>query len=284
MKAILSILFFAFFTNSIFCQQSLNLMSFNIRLNLASDSLNAWPLRKDLVASQVLFHQVHVLGVQEALHEQMIDLKQRLPGFHFAGVGRKDGATAGEYSAIFYDSSRLQLLQTNTFWLSQTPSIPGSKSWDAAIERIVTWGKFHDRINRDTLFVFNTHFDHIGSEARRQSALLLMQQIQILAKDKPVVLTGDFNARPGEPPILAITDTSQPFSLINSAKISLTRPYGPTGTFNAFRSMENSDEPIDFIFVSRHFSVQRHGTISQTWKGRFASDHFAVFAELIINK
>src|SRR6186713_989688 len=148
--------------------QELNVMTFNIRYNTKNDSLNAWPYRKDNAASQIKFHNVHILGVQEALYEQVIDLSQSLSQYKYVGVGRDDGIIKGEYSAIFYDTAKLILLGSSTFWLSLTPDIPGSKSWDAAITRIVTWAKFTDKRRNRTFFVFNTHFDHIGKEARRE--------------------------------------------------------------------------------------------------------------------
>src|SRR6187551_1569270 len=124
--------------------QELNVMTFNIRYNTKNDSLNAWPYRKDNAASQIKFHNVHILGVQEALYEQMMDLSQSLSQYKYVGVGRDDGKTKGEYSAIFYDTIRLKLLGSSTFWLSLTPEVAGSKSWDAAITRIVTWARFTD--------------------------------------------------------------------------------------------------------------------------------------------
>ncbi|HTH32054.1 MAG TPA: hypothetical protein VL946_11965, partial [Lacibacter sp.] len=124
--------------NAVSSQTTLRVMTFNIRLNTASDSLNAWSYRKDNVASQILFHKIDLLGVQEALHDQMLDLQQRLPQFKYVGGGRDDGKTKGEYSSIFYDTIKLQLLSSNMFWLSETTSVAGSKGWDAAITRIVT--------------------------------------------------------------------------------------------------------------------------------------------------
>jgi endonuclease/exonuclease/phosphatase family metal-dependent hydrolase len=154
--------------------QELNVMTFNIRYNTSSDDKDAWPYRKDKVASQILFHEVQLLGVQEALHDQMTDLKERLPKFKYVGVGRDDGREKGEYSAIFYDTTRLQLLISQTFWLSETPTVAGSKGWDADITRIVTWAKFKDRKTKKIFFAFNTHFDHIGKEARRESAKIIL--------------------------------------------------------------------------------------------------------------
>jgi hypothetical protein len=147
------------FTCLLFCAmlaaQDLNVMTFNIRLNLYSDSANAWPFRDKKVTSQILFHEVHVLGVQEALPGQMMNLKERLPQYKYVGVGRDDGKDKGEYSAIFYDTARLQVLQTETFWLSETPAVPGSKSWDAAITRIVTWAKFRDRKTKKIISIIS---------------------------------------------------------------------------------------------------------------------------------
>jgi endonuclease/exonuclease/phosphatase family metal-dependent hydrolase len=260
--------------------QELNVMTFNIRLNVSSDSLNAWPYRKDIVASQVLFHQIHVLGVQEALNDQMVDLQQRLPGFKSTGVGRDDGRTKGEFSAIFYDTVRLSLVKGETFWLSLTPSVPGSKSWDAAITRVVSWGYFTDRVSGKSFFVFNTHFDHLGQIARHESAKLLKRRVAEIAKDEPVIIMGDFNARPADPPIRELIAEEDPLRFRDTKTLSVTGHYGPDGTFNGFRSMEVNDQPIDFIFIKGNWKVLRHATISQTWKGRFASDHFAVFAEL----
>src|SRR6188508_891198 len=260
--------------------QEMNVMTFNIRYNTKNDSLNAWPYRKDNAASQIKFHNVHILGVQEALHEQVMDLGQSLSQYNYVGVGRDDGKTKGEYSAIFYDAARLKLLDSSTFWLSLTPEIPGSKSWDAAITRIVTWAKFTDLKTRKTFFVFNTHFDHIGKEARRESARLFRQKVKGIAGNSPVVITGDFNSKPSDDPIKILTDSTDKDKFIDTKAVSLSPHYGPQGTFNAFSSKETDNEPIDFIFLKGKWKVSQHATLSQTWGGRFSSDHFPVFAKL----
>ena len=259
--------------------QDLNVMTFNIRFNNPADSINAWPYRKDKVASQVLFHEVHLLGVQEALHGQVMELRSGLSKFKFVGVGR-DGGEKGEYSAIFYDTTRLQPLSSATFWLSLTPEVVASKSWDAALNRIVTWAKFKDRKTGKTFFAFNTHFDHIGKEARRESAKLLLQRIASIAGKTPSVITGDFNAFPSDEPIQIITDKTNPLHLLDAKALSSTSHYGPTGTFNGFGPKERDQLPIDYIFLKGSWKVKKHATISQTWNGLFASDHFAVMAVL----
>ena len=214
--------------------QELNVMSFNIRYNTSRDSLDAWPNRKDFVASQILFHEAHIVGLQEALYEQNQDLLKRLPQYKIEGAGRDDGREKGEFSAILYDTTRLQVLQSKTFWLSETPEVPGSKGWDAQITRIVTWIKFKDRLSKKTFFAFNTHFDHIGKQARKESAKFLLQQIKVIAGDIPAVITGDFNAKPSEEPIQVIMDKNNPLRMTDSKEISQTPHYGPKGTFNGF--------------------------------------------------
>ena len=259
--------------------QDLHVMTFNIRYNNPGDSLDAWPNRKDKVASQILYYETHLLGVQEALHGQMLDLQQSLPRFKSIGVGR-DGGEKGEYSAIFYDTSRLQALQSQTFWLSQTPDVVASKSWDASLTRIVTRLKFRDKKTKKLFFAFNTHFDHIGQEARRESAKLLLQKVKEIAGNTPALVTGDFNAEPKDEPIRVIVDTSNPLHLKDAKELSLTPHYGPTGTFTGFKNKERSDFPIDYIFLKGNWKVLKHATLSETWRGRFASDHFAVLATL----
>jgi endonuclease/exonuclease/phosphatase family metal-dependent hydrolase len=259
--------------------QDMNVMSFNIRLNTKSDSLNAWPYRKDNVASQILYHQVHLLGVQEALNEQMEDLKARLPRYRSAGGGRDDGKTKGEYSAIFYDTLRLQAQQWGQFWLSETPDNPGAKGWDAAYPRMVTWVRFRDKLTKKTFVAFNTHFDHMGQVARRESAKMILQKAKEIAGNLPLIFTGDFNAAPSDEPIKIITDQHNPLHLTD-AKGKAAFHYGPSGTFNGFRTAEVNDDPIDHIFLKGNWTVGSYAVLSETWRGRFASDHFAVLVAL----
>ena len=280
MKNILLLLFScsAFYASA----QELKVMTFNIRLNTSSDSLNAWQYRKDHLASQVLYHHTELLGVQEALNDQMVDLQQRLPAYKFIGGGRDDGKRKGEYSAIFYDTATLQLVETQTFWLSETPTVAGSKGWDAAITRIVTWGKFKYKSSGKIFYAFNTHFDHIGKIARRESALLLLKKVKEIAGSTPAVITGDFNSTPQDEPIIVVKNEKDPLHFTDTKELSQTPHYGPTGTFTGFAAKERDDFPIDYIFVKGKWKVKDHATISQSWNGRFASDHFAVVATLVL--
>ena len=171
-------------------------------------------------------------------------------------------------------------MESKTFWLSKTPVVAGSKSWDAAITRIVTWAKFKDRKTGKIFFAFNTHFDHLGKEARRESAKLLLHKVADIAGKTPAIITGDFNAVPSDEPIRVVTDNTNPLHLINSIELSSTPHYAPTGTFNGWGPKERDDLPIDYIFLKGSWKVKKHATISQSWGGRFASDHFAVLATL----
>jgi len=262
--------------------KALNVMTFNIRYNNPGDSANAWPLRKQFAASQILFHQSHIVGVQEALHGQLNDLAAALPNYRWLGVGRDDGKTKGEFSAVFYDSTRLKAISSQTFWLSETPQVPGSKSWDAAITRVVTWVLFKDRVTKKEFYLFNTHFDHIGKIARKASAELLLEKVKAISGGKSAIITGDFNAKPDDEPIMVIMNKSNPLHLIDTKEISQQAHFGPTGTFNGFQSKEINDQPIDYIFLKGKFIVLQHATLSQTWHGRFSSDHFPVYSRLIV--
>ncbi len=279
-KKVFSIAFSLFFVFNLSAQRPINVMSFNIRLNVASDGINAWPNRVEKATSQILFHDVEILGVQEALHNQMEDLRQNLPGYKFSGVGRDDGKTKGEYSAIFFDSTRFQELRSGTFWLSKTPEVPGSKDWDAAITRVCSWVELKDKNagpNASSFFFFNTHFDHIGVEARKHSAELIVEKIKQIAGNSPVILTGDFNTEPDKDPYHIVTGY-----LKDSKFLSKEKHFGPDGTFTGFESKEKSDQPIDYVFVSDGITVLKHATLAESWQGLFSSDHYPVFAQLQI--
>lgn len=274
---LVSCFIFLFFSAD--AQRSLNVMTYNIRLDVASDSMNNWQYRKENLASTVKFFDVDVLGLQEALERQMADLEQLLPNYKHVGVAR-DTSAWGEYSAIFYNPARLTAIEESTFWLSEDIYKEGKKGWDAALPRIVTWAKFKDNVTKKVFYFFNTHFDHKGRVARRESAKLLLKQVKEIAGAFPVIVTGDFNAAPDDEPVQIILDQANPLHLTNSITKTESRHYGPTGTFSGFKNAERNDNPIDYIFVKNGIRVLKHATLSQTWNGRFASDHFPVFAEV----
>lgn len=255
---------------------SLRAMSFNIRYNNPDDGEHAWPHRKDRVAQLIRFHRADVVGVQEALIGQIRDLEQRLDGYAWVGVGRADGEEGGEFSPIFYRTDRLKLLDHNTFWLSETPQQMGSVGWDAALPRVVTWARFRDRSTGATFVHFNTHFDHRGEKARRESARLLVEQVPSIAGDAPVLVTGDFNATPETDVYRRLT------AELDDARMRAESPYGPGATFSGFEVTGELDRRIDYIFVRGDVAVQRFGTLTDQWRGKYPSDHLPVIAEVVI--
>ncbi|MFN2567161.1 MAG: endonuclease/exonuclease/phosphatase family protein [Gemmatimonadaceae bacterium] len=258
----------------------LRVMTFNLRYDTPSDGANAWPHRRDWVAALIRFHAPDALGVQEALAHMLADLDARLPEFARVGVGRADGRTRGEFSAILYRTDRLELLNSGTFWLSPTPEVAGSKGWDAAIERIATWARFRDRGTGCRHLHLNTHFDHVGEQARQESARLIRRRIATLADGMPVVVTGDLNADPASEPYRILTrdsvgDATPP--LRDALVASRDGHYGPTSTWTAFRAIEPGRR-IDYVLVSLQVRVLKHGILPDSWDGRFPSDHLPVLA------
>ncbi len=259
----------------------LRIMSFNLRLDLASDGPNAWPHWRDWVASLIRFHAPDAVGVQEALAHMLTDLDARLPGFARIGVGRADGREGGEFSAILYRSDRLAMLDNGTFWLSPTPEVPGSKGWDAAIERVATWARFRDRATGCTHVHLNTHFDHIGEQARQESARLIRRRLDSLAAGLPVIVTGDLNADPQSVAYRVFTrDTVDGNAPLRDAfTVSQGGHYGPTSTWTAFKAIEPGRR-IDYVLVSAPIPVLTHGILPDSWDGRFPSDHLPVLASV----
>jgi len=264
---------------------SLNIMSFNIRYDNPGDGLNAWGNRKDIVAQTISFHDVDICGLQEVLDHQLQDLVGILPEYDWIGVGREDGAKKGEYTPVFFRSDRLQLLESGFFWLSETPEIAGSFGWDAACTRIVTWGKFSMRPTDMEFYFFNTHFDHVGQVAREKSAELLLEKIESMIFLEPVFVTGDFNCTNKDKAYSILTSGQGEKSKLQDTQIlSQNGHYGGTQTFNGFNQVLRPNFIIDFIFVRHTGSVLNHGIFADRWDGRFVSDHYPVYAEVVISK
>jgi endonuclease/exonuclease/phosphatase family metal-dependent hydrolase len=252
--------------------QSLKVMTYNLRLDTEQDGVNQWGKRKDKVFALILKNKPAVLGVQEALANQIDDLKNNLPDYDYVGVGRDDGKRMGEFSAIFYRKDKFNAVASGTYWLSETPEMPGSKSWDAAITRVATWAKLVNIKSKDTIFVTNTHFDHIGKVARENSASLIKTRINKLAGKLPVILTGDFNIEPTEPPYSIITN-GDAFNLQDSGKGN------HQGTYCTFAVGTNCKR-IDYIFYSVGWKVKKYSVLNQNDGKYYPSDHLPVIATL----
>ena len=194
-------------------------------------------------------------------------------------MGRDDGVAAGEFSPVFYRKDRFELVEQATFWLSDTPEVVGSRGWDAALPRIVTWGRFRDKTTEKVFYLFNTHFNHRGAQARTESARLLLEKIDVLAGDALVIVTGDFNVTPTtEAYRVMVTE------LEDARRRSVTPPHGPEETSFGF-TVEAGEQGrrIDYIFVHPDVRVQHYGVLTDHWHGHFPSDHLPVLAELALH-
>ncbi|TVQ04551.1 MAG: endonuclease/exonuclease/phosphatase family protein [Balneolaceae bacterium] len=262
--------------------EPMRVMSFNIRFDNPADGPDAWPHRKDFVASMFRFHKNDIVGTQEGLINQLRDLDEMLPEFDWVGIGRDDGGEAGEFCAIYYKSDRFDLVEDGTFWLSETPDVPGSMGWDTAITRIVTWARLYDKKNDRRFIVFNTHYDHRGQEARRNSSKLILQKVSELSGGDPVIVMGDLNAVESQDPYKILADPELGpvrVELFDGFYHSRYGHHGPTSTWNAFREIY-PDRRIDYIFVDTNFSVIQHGILADIRDGHFPSDHLPVVADL----
>lgn len=253
--------------------------TFNIRLDHSGDSLNNWKYRKDTVASFIHAQDLDIIGMQEVLHNQLEDLKARLPEYAEVGVGREDGKTKGEYAPIFFKKDRFEILDNNTFWLSQYPDSVGFIGWDGACTRIATWAKIKDKKNGKIFMAVNTHFDHVGTEARRKGALLIIEKIKEIVGDKPAILTGDFNVNELSEAYKTLTTNS--FVLKDTHK-EAENTSGVNYTYHDFgRLNPDSRDKIDFIFITPQIKVKnsyipKEGTKSD----KHLSDHNPVIVKL----
>ncbi|GCC50802.1 endonuclease [Chryseotalea sanaruensis] len=256
--------------------QSLKVMTYNIRLNTTSDGVNSWPNRKEKVATLIKKINPDAFGVQEALHDQMQDLLKALPDYTFVGVGRDDGKEKGEYTAIFYKKSKLKVLKSDSFWLSETPTVPGSKGWDAAITRMVTHAHFKDFDSNMDFLMVTTHFDHVGKQARLMSASYIEGWItgNSAPKNRPAILCGDFNFQPDEEPYASLVKSTNP-RLIDARPVA-----DKNGTFCGFEKDKMECVIIDYIFHTPNITIENFEVIQENDGQYYPSDHLPVVATI----
>jgi endonuclease/exonuclease/phosphatase family metal-dependent hydrolase len=256
--------------------QTLKVMTYNIRLDVASDGENDWNHRKDYFTSQIQFYEPDIFGVQEAKPNQVIDIATSLLQYDNVGIGR-EGIGKGESSNIFYKKERFRVKESNTFWLSETPN-EISKGWDAAFNRVCTYALFKDLKTKKTFWIFNTHLDHIGKDARTKGIQLILSKIKELnTKKYPVIFMGDFNSEPNEDRIIALKKVMD-----DSREVSQEKPFGPSGTFNNFIHKEPVTKLIDYIFISKNsiLKVKKYAILSDSRDLRYPSDHLPVYIEI----
>ena len=239
--------------------------TFNIRLANDGDEQAGfgWSVRKDRVANYIKGKHIDVVGMQEVLHGQLEDLLERLPEYDYVGVGRTDGKTQGEYSPIFFLKDKFEVLEKGNFWLSETPDVPGSKGWDAALERIASYAKLCDKASGKVFMAVNTHFDHVGVTARRESAKLIMKKIREIVGNQPAVVTGDFNVTEDDEAYSTMLGGEMVNGKLLNCKLldvyHMTPNHtGTTYTWHQFCQLPPlKREKIDFIFVTPNIKVNR---------------------------
>jgi Metal-dependent hydrolase len=260
----------------------LPVMTFNLRTESGTSAKHAWESRSERAAEVIRQFGPLLLGTQEGSRSMLELLKEKLKGFRYIGQGR-DGGTNGEYSAIFYDSSLLDVVEEGQFWLSEQPDVPGSKSWDAAFPRICTWAQFQSiEQPAHQWLVFNTHLDHIGQQAREEGILLIAGAIGRMRAHTglPAVLMGDLNAAPDNPVIRflcgEVTLKGYKMQLRNAFEAAAARP---GATYHNFEGGEEG-EPIDYIFATEEIRISQVQIVRSKVNGQFPSDHYPVAAVL----
>lgn len=247
--------------------QEMRTGSYNIRYDNLSDEKNGngWARRCPVICRLIQFHDFDILGTQEVLYGQLQDMLRQLPGYSYIGVGRDDGSRSGEFAPIFYKNERYEVIGHGAFWLSEQTDRP-NKGWDAALPRICTWGRFRDKFDGFTFWFFNLHMDHVGTAARKNSALLVLSKIREMCGTEPVLLTGDFN----------VDQTHDSYAVLQESGLledSYTRAgivYATNGTINHFDLDKKTDSRIDHVFVSADFIVERYGILTDTYRSPVA--------------
>ena len=250
--------------SSVLYAQRLNVATYNIRNdNNKEDAArgDGWQQRLPIIADLIRFHEFDVFGTQEGLHHQLEDLKKNLPHYAYTGRGRDDGKESGEYSAIFYNTDKFQLLDHGDFWLSTQTDRP-NKGWDAVLPRICSWAKLQVKENDKTFYFFNVHFDHVGTTARKESAKLILSKVKELAGNHTAILTGDFN----------VDQHSESYQVLEQSHImkdaygSAPLKYATNGTFNNFNPNSKTDNRIDHIFLTTDFKVFKYGVLTDSYR------------------
>jgi len=273
-QCILSVFILFTISSSIYSQPH-TIISYNIRYDNNWDVENSWKIRRMKISQKLIQYSPSIVGIQEGLLNQVQYIDSSLINYDYVGVGRDDGKEKGEFCAIYFDTTRYVLLKNSTFWLSETPDTI-SVGWDAALERICTYGLFKDRITRKAFWVFNTHFDHIGIIAREKSSELILKRInKINRQSLPVILMGDFNSIPNSPPVKEIIT-----ELSDALQISMEKLQGPRGTFNGFNEDLPIEQRIDYIFTNKLKVLSYTHINDRLDNNRHISDHLPVMIKI----
>ncbi|MBQ1456800.1 MAG: endonuclease/exonuclease/phosphatase family protein [Thermoguttaceae bacterium] len=261
-------------------------MSYNIKCAGSAED-NNWSVRLPLVVDQIKEVDPLLFGLQEPTAFQMDGIAAALPEYDFVGVARDDGKRKGEFSPVFYKKDGFELLDSGTFWLSETPEVPGSRGWDAACNRVVSWAKLRCKKSGKTLVFADTHFDHVSDQARQNSARLVLERMYPITEQwsLPFFITGDFNCNSSSKGYKALTGgTGEIPALIDSAKIAKETISDVQRTFNNWGKVpaDKKSAYIDFIFVDGKIEVDKFVICPDTREEVYPSDHNAIWAEVRI--
>ena len=249
----------------------MRIMSFNV---LCGGKGNRdWPGRSPLVIRTIYNYDPDTFGVQEAHIGWMNALKACLPAYDYVGVGRDDGKEGGEFSAVFYKKEKYELLDSGSFWLSETPARPG-KGWDAACVRICSWAKLKEKETGKIFVHLNTHLDHVGLVAMQKGAELVAKNGSEIAEGHPAFFTGDFNVTPESAPCRAVLDGG----FMDCRNVAKESDKGIT--FHDFRYPEYQGTVIDYVFAKGDVTVEKFAVIRDTVDGDLPSDHYPVYADV----
>lgn len=256
-------------------------LTFNLRyINAGDTGARMWTERRDAAAAVVQREAADFVGVQEAFRQMLDDVKARTPGYTEVGVGREDGKERGEYSAILFRNDTWTASASGTFWLSDTPEVPGSATWGNTVTRICTWGQFRHKTSGKEVFVYNAHFDHQSQECREKGAALILQRIAARGSSAPVIFMGDLNATPDNPAIAAILKGPPAFTDVWQ-HLNPKVPAVEAGTFHQFTGKKEGPR-IDYIFASPGLTPVESAILRDNTAGHYPSDHFPVRAVLRI--
>lgn len=265
-------------------KNSIKVMTFNIRYDNPGDSINAWSVRASQICNFILTEKPDIIGLQEVLKNQSEVLDSVLTAYSSVGVGRADGIKEGEMNPVFYRKDKYDMVRNLTYWLSETPEVPGSLGWGASVPRIVTWMELVDKKSHEHFFFFNTHFANDSDSARIMSSTILLSNVEKITEGFPFIITGDFNMLPTSAGYKILTGPAESIPLLKDAySISEKQPFGPSFTYNGFSDKTGTDR-IDYIFVRNGMKVLDHKTVVKKVKNVFISDHWPVEATIQILK
>lgn len=249
-------------------------MSFNIRYGTARDGDNAWAHRRGLLLKTIATQDPDILGLQEALRFQLDEIGAAFPVYAELGVGRDDGAAAGEYAAVLVRRDRFAVEASGTFWLSDTPEVAGSTSWGNRITRVCTWAVLTDRSTDRRFAVFVTHLDHESQPSRERGTTLILERIGAVAAGLPVLVLGDFNVGEDNAALAPLRAAG----FVDTYRAVDADPAGD-GTFSRFQG-DSTGAKIDYIWARGGWTVQGADILRRRAGARDPSDHFPVTARL----